>query len=67
MIEKSKNEIAREEEYLVELLNDIRIKKLLYGDSEAFKVGYEAGLAQACEMLHDFAEMVCKMREAQRT
>ena len=66
MIEKSKNEIAREEEYLVELLNDIRIKKLLYGDSEAFKVGYEAGLAQACEMLHDFAEMVCKMREAQK-
>lgn len=39
-IEKSKNEIEYEEELLakrMELLNDIRIKKLLYQDSEAFK------------------------------
>ena len=39
--------------------------KLLYQDSEAFKVGYEAGFAKACEMLHDFAEMVNKMMKAQ--
>ena len=68
-IEKSKYEIENEEELLakrIELLNDIRIKKLLYQDSEAFKVGYEAGFAKACEMLHDFAEMVGKMREAQK-
>ena len=67
-VEKSKNEIAHEEEYLakrIELLNDIRIKKLLYQDSEAFKVGYEAGFAKACEMLHDFALIVRKMRKAQ--
>ena len=67
-IEKSKNEIEREEELLVkrmELLNDIRIKKMLYEDSEAFKVGYEAGFAKACDMLHDFAEMVYRMRWAQ--
>lgn len=67
-VEKSKNEILLEEEFLVkrmELLNDIRIKKLLYEDSEAFKVGYEAGFAKACEMLHDFALLVRKMRKAQ--
>ena len=67
-VEKSKNEIEREEEYLakrIELLNDIRIKKLLYQDSEAFKVGYEAGFAKACEMLHDFAHDVYSMRLAQ--
>ena len=39
--------------------------KLLYQDSEAFKVGYEAGFAKACEMLHDFALLVRKMRKAQ--
>ena len=67
-VEKSKNEIEREEEYLakrIELLNDIRIKKLLYQDSEAFKVGYEAGFAKACEMLHDFAKTVYEMRKRQ--
>ena len=68
-IEKSKNEIEKEEEYLaerMELLNDVRIKKLLYQDSEAFKIGYEAGFAKACEMLHDFAKTVYEMRERQR-
>lgn len=67
-IEKSKNEIEREEELLakrMELLNDIRIKKLLYEDSEAFKVGYEAGFSKACEMLHDFAKTVYEMRKTQ--
>ena len=67
-IEKSKNEIENEEELLaerLELLNDIRIKKLLYQDSEAFKVGYEAGFSKACEILHDFALIVRKMRKAQ--
>ena len=67
-IEKSKNEIAHEEKYLakrIELLNDIRIKKLLYGDSEAFKVGYEAGFAKACEILHDFVLLVKRMRDKQ--
>ena len=68
-IEKSKNEIEREEEFLakrMELLNDVRIKKLLYEDSEAFKLGYEAGFAEACEMLHDFAKTVYEMRKRQR-
>ena len=68
-IEKSKNEIEREEELLakrLEQLNDIRIKKLLYADSEAFKIGYEAGFSKACEMLHDFAKTVYEMRKRQR-
>ena len=67
-VAKSKNEIENEEELLaerLELLNDIRIKKLLYQDSEAFKVGYEAGFSKACEILHDFALIVRKMRKAQ--
>ena len=67
-IEKSKNEVENEEELLakrLELLNDIRIKKLLYGDSEAFKIGYEAGFTKACELLHDFAQLVYQMREMQ--
>ena len=46
-------------------MKDAEIKKLLYQDSEAFKVGYEAGYAKACEMLHDFAKMVYEMMEAQ--
>ena len=69
-IEKSKNEIMHEEELLakrMELLNDVRIKKLLYQDSEAFKVGYEVGFSKACEMLHDFAKTVYEMRKRQRT
>ena len=48
-VERSKHEIEHEEELLakrLELLNDIRIKKLLYEDSEAFKIGYEAGFAR---------------------
>ena len=55
-IEKSKNEIAHEEELLakrLELLNDIRLKKLLYQDSEAFKVGYEAGKQEVVNKLHE--------------
>ena len=47
-------------------MKDTEVKKLLYQDSEAFKVGYEAGFAKACEMLHDFADLVSKMREAQK-
>ena len=46
-------------------MEETEVKKLLYQDSEAFKVGYEAGFAKACEMLHDFAEMVYQMMEAQ--
>ena len=67
-VEKSKNEIEREEELLskrIELLNDVRIKKLLYADSEAFKIGYEAGFVKACEILNDFAKMVYEMGYAQ--
>lgn len=57
-LEKSKNDIENEEELLakrLESLNDIRIKKLLYEDSEAFKIGYEAGkqemIEKACEWI----------------
>ena len=46
-------------------MKEAEVKKLLYQDSEAFKVGYEAGFAKACEMLYDFAEMVYQMMEAQ--
>ena len=46
-------------------MKDAEVKKLLYQDSEAFKVGYEAGFAKACEILHDFAKMVYEMMEAQ--
>ena len=34
-------------------------------EKEAFKKGYEAGFAQACEITHDFAELVSKMMAAQ--
>ena len=66
---KTRYEFEHEDELLaerLELLNDIRIKKLLYADSEAFKIGYEAGFAKACEMLHDFAKTVYEMRKRQR-
>ena len=46
-------------------MKDIEVKRLIYQDSEAFKVGWEAGFSKACEMLHDFAKMVYKMRCAQ--
>lgn len=74
-VEKSKNEIANADRLLAERLEKLKgirmikeheIKKLLYQDSEAFKVGYEAGFAKACEMLHEFAEMVYEMRKRQR-
>ena len=67
-IEKSKNEIENEEELLEERIKqvkEIRIKKLLYEDSEAFKIGYEEGFSKACEMLHDFAKTVYEMRKTQ--
>ena len=47
-------------------MEETEVKKLLYQDSEAFKVGYEAGFAKACEMLHDFAKTVYEMRHAQK-
>ena len=68
-LEKSQNEIDNEAKLIeerIELLNDIRLKKLLYQDSEAFKIGYEAGFSKACEMLHDFAKTVYEMRKRQR-
>lgn len=46
-------------------MEETEVKRLLYQDSEAFKVGYEAGFSKACEMLHDFAIIVRKMRKAQ--
>ena len=68
-IEKSQNEIDNEAKLIeerIELLNDIRLKKLLYQDSEAFKIGYEAGISMACEMLYDFAKRVYEMRKRQK-
>ena len=35
-------------------------------EKEAFREGYEAGFAKACEMLHDFAKTVYEMRKRQR-
>ena len=35
-------------------------------EKEAFNKGFEAGFAKACEILHDFADLVSKMREAQK-
>ena len=68
-VEKSKNEIENEAKLIedrIKLLNDIKLKKLLYQDSEAFNIGYEAGISMACEMLYDFAKMVYEMRKRQR-
>ena len=68
-IERSKDEIENADRLLAERaeeLKDIRVNKLLYQDSEAFKVGYEAGFAKACEILQDFAKMVYEMRKRQR-
>ena len=74
-IERSKNEIENADRLLAERAEELKgirmikeheIKKLLYQDSEAFKVGYEAGFAKACEMLHDFAKKVYEMRKRQR-
>lgn len=68
-IAKSKYEIENADRLLAERaeeLKDIRVNKLLYQDSEAFKVGYEAGFAKACDMLYDFAKRVYEMRKRQR-
>ena len=68
-MERTRYEFEHKDELLaerIELLNDIRTKKLLYADSEAFKIGYEAGFTKACEILHDFAKTVYGMRERQR-
>ena len=68
-IGKSKNEIENADRLLAERaeeFKDIRVNKLTYQDSEAFKVGYEAGFATACEILHDFAKTVYEMRKRQR-
>lgn len=35
-------------------------------EKEAFNKGWEAGFAKACEILHDFADLVSKMRKAQK-
>lgn len=35
-------------------------------ENEAFKIGYEDGFAKACEIVHDFAWLVYKMRERQK-
>lgn len=67
-MERTRYELEHKDELLaekIEKLKDIRIKKLLYADSEAFKIGYEAGFAKACEMLHDFAVLVSRMRKKQ--
>lgn len=68
-IEKSKNEIENEVKLLEERIKKVKeigVNKLLYQDSEAFKIGYEAGFSKACEMLHDFAKTVYEMRKRQR-
>lgn len=69
-MERTRYEFEHKDELLaerIELLNDIRTKKLLYADSEAFKIGYEAGFTKACEILHDFAKTVYGMRKRQRS
>ena len=43
----------------------MEVNRLIYQDSEAFKIGYEAGFSKACEILHDFAHDVYSMRLAQ--
>lgn len=68
-IERSKHEIENADRLLAERaeeLKDIRVNKLLYQDSEAFKTGCEIGFSKACEMLRDFAKMVSKMMRAQQ-
>ena len=68
-IARSKYEIENADRLLAERadeLKDIRVNKLLYQDSEAFKVGYELGFAKACDMLYDFAKRVYEMRKRQR-
>lgn len=65
---RSKHEIENADRLLaerIEKVKEIRVNKLLYQDSEAFKVGYEAGFATACELLHDFAKTVYEMMQAQ--
>ena len=47
------------------MIKEYEKNKLLYQDSEAFKIGYEAGFTKACEILHDFAYDVYTMRYAQ--
>ena len=68
-IARSKHEIENADRLLaerIEKVKDSRANKLLYQDSEAFKVGYEAGFAKACDMLYDFAKRVYEMRKRQR-
>ena len=58
-IARSKYEIENADRLLeerIEKVKEIRVNKLLYQDSEAFKVGYEAGkqemIEKACEWLY---------------
>ena len=68
-IKRSKHEIENADRLLeerIEKVKEIRVNKLLYQDSEAFKVGYEAGFVEACDMLYDFAKRVYEMRKRQK-
>ena len=68
-VERSKHEVESADKLLAKRIEEakkIRANKLLYQDSEAFKVGYEAGFSKACEILHDFAKTVYEMRKRQR-
>ena len=60
-VEKSKNEIENADKLLAERIEQVRENRPI----DAFRDGYEAGFAKACEMLRDFAEMVYQMMEAQ--
>jgi hypothetical protein len=46
-------------------MKDTETKRQTYQESFAYKDGWEAGFAKACEITHDFAALVRKMRKAQ--
>ena len=61
-IARSKDEIENADRLLAERIEEVRDIR----HTEAFMDGYGAGFTKACEMLHDFAEMVSKMMRAQQ-
>ena len=60
-IERSKHEIENADRLLAERIE--KVKEIR--PTEAFRDGYEAGFAKACDMLYDFAKMVYEMMQAQ--
>ena len=60
-MERTRYEFEHEDELLTERLE--KLKEIRH--HKAFIAGWEEGFSKACEMLHDFAVLVSRMRKKQ--